>query len=71
MNSWASRDTSQRSFLQSCLMWRGVGDRVRVVGVNFNFVARREESVEANNEFWMTFEEVRDTTDHPRSVNAT
>ena len=52
-------------------MWRGVGDRVRVVGVNFNFVARREESVEANNEFWMTFEEVRDTTDHPRSVNAT
>ena len=37
--------------------------------MNFNFIARGKEGVEAYNQFWVAFEEVGHTTDDTRGIN--
>lgn len=41
-----------------------------VVGLDFDFVAGRQEGVETHDQIWVAFEELGDTADHPRSVDA-
>lgn len=56
-------------------MWGNVVDLTRrghinqVIGLDFNLVTRRQESVEAHDEVRVTFEELWHSADDPRGVN--
>lgn len=45
------------------------GDVDQVVGLDLDFVARRQEGVEAHDEVRVTFEELRHSADHTRGVD--
>lgn len=50
------------------LTWRGHVDLL--VGLDLDLVAGRQEGVESHDEVWVALEELGDTADHARSVDA-
>ena len=76
MAGWWAGPTAHWEVVDRDALWGDVvylsrrGHVDMIVGLHLNLVAGWQEGVEAHDEVWVAFEELRDSADHPRGVYA-